>query len=230
MIARVPGYTPVMADAEEPASAHHDRPGPPRRRGPVGGRVYLRPPSAEDRSEFLTRARKSRALHRPWIDAPEDDEAFSAYLERCPTSIDGSLVRRREDDAIAGVINVSNIVLFGLRSAALGYYSFEPFAGQGYMARPAPGAPASVRRARAPPAGGEYPARQHPVDRAGEGRRVPVRGLLPSVPEDRRTLEGPRALGDPGRGSPRHTITEAHGLGPRNVWLSPSVRCTLSQP
>ena len=134
MIARVSVYTPVMGDAEERASAHRDRPGPPPRLGPVGGRVYLRPPSAEDRSEFLTRARKSRALHRPWTYAPEDDEAFSAYLERCRKSIDGSLVRRREDDAIAGVINVSNIVLFGLRSAALGYYSFEPFAGQWYMA------------------------------------------------------------------------------------------------
>lgn len=96
--------------------------------------VYLRPATAEDRNEFLTRARTSRALHRPWNYAPEDDEAFSAYLERCRTSIDGSLVCRREDDAIAGVINVSNIVLFGFRSAALGYYSFEPFAGRGYMA------------------------------------------------------------------------------------------------
>ena len=95
--------------------------------------VYLRPPSDDDRSEFLTRARQSRMLHRPWTYAPEDDEAFSAYLDRCETSIDASLVCRREDDAITSVMNVSNIVLFGFRSAALGYYSFEPFAGQGYM-------------------------------------------------------------------------------------------------
>ncbi len=82
----------------------------------------------------MTRARQSRALHRPWTYAPEDAEAFSAYLERCRTSIDASLVCRREDDAIAGVMNVNNIVMFGFRSAALGYYGFEPFAGQGYMA------------------------------------------------------------------------------------------------
>ena len=100
----------------------------------MSGRVYLRPPTDEDRNEFLTRARKSRALHRPWTYPPEGDEAFSTYLERCLVSIDGSLVCRREDDAIAGVTNVSNMIMFGFRSGALGYYSFEPFAGQGYMA------------------------------------------------------------------------------------------------
>jgi len=31
-------------------------------------------------------------------------------------------------------MNVSNMIMFGFRSGALGYYSFEPFAGQGYMA------------------------------------------------------------------------------------------------
>lgn len=106
------------------------RPGP----GPVNGRVYLRPPRADDREEFLTRVRQSRALHRPWNYPPKDGGAFAAYLERCRTSVDASLVCRREDDAIAGVMNVNNIVLLGFRSAALGYYGFAPFGGQGYMA------------------------------------------------------------------------------------------------
>jgi ribosomal-protein-alanine N-acetyltransferase len=100
----------------------------------AAGRVYLRPPGPDDREEFLTRVRQSRMLHRPWDYPPRDDEAFLAYLERCGTSIDASLVCRREDDAIAGVMNLSNIVLLGFRSAALGYRAFEPFAGQGYLA------------------------------------------------------------------------------------------------
>ena len=35
---------------------------------------------------------------------------------------------------MVGVMNVSNIVLGSFKSAALGYYGFVPFDGQGYMA------------------------------------------------------------------------------------------------
>ena len=43
------------------------------------------------------------------------------------------LVCREEDGAIAGVYNISQIFYGPLRSAYLGYYGFEPFAGRGYM-------------------------------------------------------------------------------------------------
>ena len=37
------------------------------------------------------------------------------------------------DGSIAGVMNLSQIFMGPLRSAFLGYYAFEPFAGRGYM-------------------------------------------------------------------------------------------------
>jgi len=96
--------------------------------------VYLRPPVARDRREFLERARASREMHRPWNYPPVDDEAFASFLERSQMHTnDSSLVCRREDDAILGVVNVNNIVLAAFRSGALGYYGFVPFDGLGYM-------------------------------------------------------------------------------------------------
>ena len=43
------------------------------------------------------------------------------------------LVCRREDDAILGFFNLSQIVRGSLQSAYLGYAVGKPFAGQGYM-------------------------------------------------------------------------------------------------
>jgi [ribosomal protein S5]-alanine N-acetyltransferase len=99
----------------------------------TGERVYLRHPTAADRTEFLARARASTRLHAPWIVAPSEAE-FEEYLRRAGS--DRSLfflICRLEDDAIAGVANVSEIVRGNFRSAYLGYYAFEPFAGHGYM-------------------------------------------------------------------------------------------------
>ena len=103
--------------------------------GPMSTRVYLRPPVARDRAEFLQRVYESPRLHRPWTYPPADDEAFATYLQRSRSDTnDCSLVCLREDNAIAGVINVNNIVHSAFQSAALGYYGFVPFDGQGYMA------------------------------------------------------------------------------------------------
>ena len=96
-------------------------------------RVYLRHPAPEDRDEFLERVRASRGLHRPWTYPPATDEAFALFVERSRSPNDTSLVRRREDHAIVGVMSISNIVYGPFRSAALGYHAFEPFAGEGYM-------------------------------------------------------------------------------------------------
>jgi ribosomal-protein-alanine N-acetyltransferase len=99
----------------------------------TGERVFLRHPTAADRAEFLARARASTRLHTPWVVAPSNEE-FDHYLRR--SGRDNALfflICRREDGAIAGVANVGEIVRGNLRSAYLGYYAFEPFAGQGYM-------------------------------------------------------------------------------------------------
>lgn len=96
--------------------------------------VYLRPPQAGDQADFLAAALASRALHRPWVSAPSDAAAFASYLKRSQQpDFAGFLICRRSDDALAGVINVSQIVHGPFRSAYLGYYAFQPLCGQGYM-------------------------------------------------------------------------------------------------
>jgi ribosomal-protein-alanine N-acetyltransferase len=76
----------------------------------------------------------SRPALRPWVTPPASRAAFSAYLRRARRATERAfLVCRREDRAIAGVINVSQIFLGNFRSAYLGYYAGAPFMGQGYM-------------------------------------------------------------------------------------------------
>lgn len=85
-------------------------------------------------NEFVTAARRSRRFHRPWGAAPDTPAKFRAYLARTqrPTHR-GFLVCRRDDGAIAGAINISEIVRGSFRSAYLGYYVFKGFERQGYM-------------------------------------------------------------------------------------------------
>lgn len=98
------------------------------------GRVFLRPPQAADREQFVRLARASAALHNPWVDAPSTPREFDKYLERAAADdTDCSLLCLRGDGAIAGVLNLTQIVYGVFRSAYLGYYAFEDFTGQGYM-------------------------------------------------------------------------------------------------
>jgi [ribosomal protein S5]-alanine N-acetyltransferase len=98
------------------------------------GRVYLRPPAACDRNEFVSLMRASRSFHRPWATAPTDDDRFVAYLAdaRRP-DFEAMLVCRREDDAIVGFFNLSQIARGSLQSAYLGYAAGKPHARHGYM-------------------------------------------------------------------------------------------------
>jgi len=97
-------------------------------------RVFLRAPAASDRDEFVSLMRASRSFHRPWATAPTDAERFAAYLAdaRRP-DFEAMLVCRREDLAILGFFNLSQIVRRSLKSAYLGYAIGKPYAGQGYM-------------------------------------------------------------------------------------------------
>jgi len=100
-----------------------------------GPRAYLRVPRPTDKDEFLALANASRDLHRPWVNAPETSREFAAYLSRCQSSTERCfLVCRRDDDALAGVYNLSQIARGFFESAYLGYYAFAPAAGQGLMA------------------------------------------------------------------------------------------------
>jgi len=105
--------------------------------------VYLRTPRKSDAEPFLAAVKASRGLHHPWVQPPSTPARFAAFVRRYSTpaaldaaSVDqvGFVVCRREDDAIVGVFNISEIVRGLFKSAYLGYYAFAPHAGTGYMA------------------------------------------------------------------------------------------------
>lgn len=125
-------------------------------------RVHLRPPHPADQEAFIAAARASRALHGPWVQAPDSALAFRHYLDRladpaargwlvlAPAAERGAGADARDllplhrpgDEGLAtsaalglpvGVFNLSQIVLGNFRSAYLGYYAFSQGAGRGLM-------------------------------------------------------------------------------------------------
>lgn len=99
-----------------------------------GPRTFLRRPLPADEEEFIALARQSRRLHRSFARPPETQTAFRAWLTRADLpNIQIHLLCLREGGAIAGVLNLTEIVRGPLQSANLGYYAFAPHAGRGYM-------------------------------------------------------------------------------------------------
>ena len=97
-------------------------------------RVYLRSVTKRDRDDFVAAMRMSMALHEPWISSPSNREMFNSYLKRVERDDHaGFLVIDQASEAIAGCININNIVRGSFLSATLGYYVTAPFAGRGYM-------------------------------------------------------------------------------------------------
>lgn len=113
----------------------------PTRKNPAtleGNRVHMRPPRRSDEHAFVAQAARSRALHRRWVQPPDTPEAFAAYVQRyrrLDTSVRhaGFVVLRNDDNALAGVVNFSEIVRGAFQSAYVGYYAFAPLVGHGYM-------------------------------------------------------------------------------------------------
>lgn len=104
----------------------------------AGQRVYLRPPQLDDAGAFLAAVRASRALHGPWTKPPHTKARYEAFVGRFAppggaATQAGYLVLRKEDHALLGVFNFSEIVRGAFRSTYLGYMGFLPYAGQGYM-------------------------------------------------------------------------------------------------
>ncbi|MEV0204122.1 GNAT family protein [Streptomyces sp. NPDC050788] len=108
-----------------------------------GPRVGIRHFTYDDGVEFAARARESKALHQPWLFPPDTPTAYTAYASRLiedPTKA-GFLVCEKAsgqgggavDGAIAGFININNIVEGGFRCGALGYGAFAHAAGRGLM-------------------------------------------------------------------------------------------------
>jgi len=100
----------------------------------VGKRVFLRAPTGADRDELACLGAASRTLHRPWLTAPATPEAVDEWLTRMNSDRSaGFVVCRREDDAIVGVFNLSEIVRGIFQSCYSSYYAHAGFVGNGYM-------------------------------------------------------------------------------------------------
>jgi len=96
--------------------------------------VYLEPPTMDRADEFIAAARRSRRLHHPWLHAPDTPERYEDFVGRSNGSTRRSyLVCRRDDDALAGTVNVSEITRGARQNASIGYCVFVPWNGQGLM-------------------------------------------------------------------------------------------------
>jgi len=97
-------------------------------------RVSLRALTANDGEPFVAAMKASRRLHRPWVSPPTTAPDFDEWLRRSREDpFEVLLVRRREDDAIAGYFQLSQIVRGGFQNAYLGYAAVAEHAGNGYM-------------------------------------------------------------------------------------------------
>lgn len=97
-------------------------------------RVALRPLAADDEAEFTELARASTDLHRPWIFAPTTSDEFKSYIKRFDRqAAESMLVCDRGSGAIAGFINITEIIRGPYQRATVGYGVFAPYARQGYM-------------------------------------------------------------------------------------------------
>ena len=98
-----------------------------------GKKVYLRRPKAEDCGEFTEMARRSEKFHRGLMNPAKTPEDFERFLQRVDNDqTESFLICRAEDDAIAGMINLSQIFYGAFQNAYLGYGLWVEFAGKGY--------------------------------------------------------------------------------------------------
>jgi ribosomal-protein-alanine N-acetyltransferase len=96
-------------------------------------KIAIATPSSRRRSEFLSAVARSRKLFGRWLAAPKTAKEFEEYLKRfnAPTHISYWILT--EEQELAGVVNVSEIVRGRFQSGYLSYYAFEPHSGHGYM-------------------------------------------------------------------------------------------------
>jgi [ribosomal protein S5]-alanine N-acetyltransferase len=83
--------------------------------------IILEKPTTRRQQEFLAAVERSKRLHASWVTAPQTSGAFKAYLQRTQGEAHLSYSVITEDHALAGVINVNEIVRGAFCSGYLGY-------------------------------------------------------------------------------------------------------------
>ncbi len=99
-----------------------------------GKRVILRFPEMKDADEFIALSKSSQKFHRNLVNPAKDIEKFKKYVEGNKT-IENKLflICRKEDKAIVGVTDLSQIFYGIFKNAYIGYYLFEDYIGKGFM-------------------------------------------------------------------------------------------------
>ena len=99
-----------------------------------GRKVLLESPSTRDAEELIAAVRGGAADCTGGVtNAPSTRKEYKDFLLRSRTSSRISRFVRTGDGELAGVVNVSEIVLGSFCSAHLSYYAFEPHQRRGYM-------------------------------------------------------------------------------------------------
>jgi ribosomal-protein-alanine N-acetyltransferase len=97
-------------------------------------RIRLERPSARRERDYLDAVQRSRALHRGYVVAAATPAEYRAYLKRARRDNQESFfVVEAHSQALAGVVNINDIVRYAELSGRLGYYAFVPHAGRGLM-------------------------------------------------------------------------------------------------
>ena len=96
-------------------------------------RIRLEPVAVAHESMFLAAARRSRALHSPWVHPPQTVARFRRYVSQHTGERHIGYLAFSAEGELVGVINISEIVRGVFQSAYLGYCAFEPHQRRGYM-------------------------------------------------------------------------------------------------
>lgn len=98
-----------------------------------GKKIYLRPPKNEDCLEFTELNKQSRKFHKNLANPPKDKKSFAEYVAKNELSANECfLICTKENKAIAGAINLSQIFYGNFMNAYLGYFVGEKFAGKDF--------------------------------------------------------------------------------------------------
>jgi ribosomal-protein-alanine N-acetyltransferase len=99
-----------------------------------GFRTRIQPPVPEDEEVFLAAMQDSVGLHYPWVSAPKDHAGWQRYMTRLERDNEaGFLVKRLEDAALCGVVNLNIITYEALCGAYVSYFGVAGQAEKGYM-------------------------------------------------------------------------------------------------
>lgn len=97
--------------------------------------IFLRQPSAQDETVFISAMKNSRDFHFPFVTAPCTSEEFQTYFNKSEQNTERYYIAWNDNQKIIGVFNISGIMHGLFKSAYLGYYATAEYAGQGLMSQ-----------------------------------------------------------------------------------------------